>query len=492
MTEAARIADFGAAIRTSKGDFDREELLHRTAAGTNPVDEEQANVILERNTRRFLVDPMLRALGWDLDNPNVVVEEARSWSNSGDRLYFDYLGTSNEGMATLLVEAKGVDADAPRPPRVSGVSRESMAVLISQALNALKNGDTPTAVLREWSDWLEDLRQYVLSLDTQNRQTLRRVVITAGRWLIIFKEPLLSFVDRGEPDTESIQCYTSFDEIIDRHSEVYRLLARQRLVDTLPLTLPLGEALAILRPEAITQLFQGVVVATRTSGGARIPFPTRAVYNAIVVVTANRIFAITNYHANPLVEPTTESFPAFLDALSIQGNTFKDRVLRQLGRNDIEVSPIEDFPLSIRSPRFADTPSVIAGSTVELEDALNVIRPELVRLTGERGAENEYLIVTGEQWFYKTTGPFGNACSFHSFPASRSEPGGNVVGKFNRTLNGFTVSADPQHCENADIRGLRESRCQMDRIESHLCCRSCIFHVICWGADDLRRLPCPS
>src|SRR5205085_2217089 len=116
-----------------------------------------------------------------------------------------------------------------------------------------------------------------------------------GRWLIIFRNPVTAFIDAGEPDPNDIRCYVSPEQMVERYAEIYSLLARRRLIDTLPLTLKLGEAVQIVEPTAITHAFRGVVVATRMTGGMRVEFPLRAVYPAIVFLSGGRTFAVVDY-----------------------------------------------------------------------------------------------------------------------------------------------------------------------------------------------------
>jgi hypothetical protein len=119
-------------------------------------------------------------------------------------------------------------------------------------------------------------------------------------------------------------------------------------------------------------------------------------------------------------------------------------------------------------------------------------RPQLVRRTGERNVEHEYLVITGQAWFYKAAVPSGEACNFHNFPLTRAEGVAGTSGHFDRVVNAFTVSADPQHCEHDPLKGLRAERCQLAMVEAQLCCRTCVFHSVCWPEVDLPRLPCRS
>jgi hypothetical protein len=225
VTEAAKIAAFGTALRAAFDRFKLEEAVIRAkeakdvAAGKAPLGL-ALETMLERPTRRFLIDPMLRALDWDPDNPYQVTEEARSWSEDGDRLYFDYLGLNGRRAPTLLVEAKGADAEAVRPPRGAEVTGARMAVLVSEALGALKGGAAPSAVLAQWTAWLDDLRTYVHSLGPIERTTLRRVVITAGRWLIIFTDPVAasSKMAHLNPTRSTVMCRWKRSSSVTRRS----------------------------------------------------------------------------------------------------------------------------------------------------------------------------------------------------------------------------------------------------------------------------------
>lgn len=492
MSEAAEVAAFGDALRTALTRFQAEEAVIRAehAAAVQkgnllaPLDDD---ALLERPTRRFLIDPMLRALDWDPDDPNRLTEEARGWAD-GERLYFDYLGVSRRRMPTLLVEAKGADSLSARPPRERDLSASQMSSLISQALAHLKTGENP-GLLAQWVAWLQDLRSYVTSFGDAGRLTLKRVTITAGRWLIIFRSPAAAFIDAGAPDPSDIHCYVSLEEIVERHGEIYRLLARRRLIDTLPLTLKLGEALQIIEPTAVTQAFRGVVVSTRMTGGARSEFPLRVVYPALVLLSGGRAFAVVDYTPTPAVEPRDATqLGAFLVDLTVRADAFQQRVLTAFNRTDLRVTPAAQYPTDIREPDVGPAFASEPGSTAALAPPAPM-RPQLVRETGERNALHEFLVVTGHSWFYKTESPTGPACGFHSYPVAKKH-GVAGHGRFDHLSDSFTISADPQNCEHEDLVGMRRARCQVLQLESHLCCWTCIFRDLCWDTSELLRLPC--
>ncbi|RUX18030.1 hypothetical protein EOA27_14120 [Mesorhizobium sp. M2A.F.Ca.ET.037.01.1.1] len=496
MNEAANIAAFGTALQAAFDRFKMEEAIIRARAA-QAVEAGKAprglavDDMLERPTRRFLIDPMLRELGWDPGNPGQVTEEARSWAENGDRLYFDYLGLDGQRAPTLLVEAKGADAKTVRPPRGVEVAGRRMAVLVSEALGSLKADAAPSSVLAQWATWLNDLRIYVRSLGVIERKTLQRVVITAGRWLIIFADPISAFVDDGVPASDAIHCYVSLEEIVDAHQEIYRLLARSRLINTLPLTLTLREALGVLSASALMETYRGVVVATRMSGGMRSEYPTRAVYPAVVLLSGGSAWGVVDYNAQPLEEPRdAKLLGEFLSLLANRGDAFEQSVVAAFGRQDLVPSPLAAYPLNVRDPDVEDAFAPASGSTAAMIAATAPLLPQFVRRTKERGANHEFLVITGQTWFYKTAAAFGMPCDFHSFPMARKQGAAGTRGHFERAADTFTVSGDDQHCEHDPLGGLRSSRCHLSPIELHLCCRACVFHDRCWREEDLPRLPC--
>ena len=435
---------------------------------------------------------MLRSLGWDLADPGQMTEEARSWDENNKRLYFDYLGLNRQFWPVLMVEAKGVDAEGPRRPRKTPPNGEDMAALIAEALRLLHTGDTPNGLLQQWIDWLISLRTYVRSIDPEKRSTLQRVVITSGQWLIVFTNPVATLVTDASPNAADIRCFVSFEDLELRHGEIYRLLARPRLVNTLPLVLELPEALGLLDPAAIDALYRGVVVTTKLSGAERSPYPTRTVYPAVVLISAGRSFAVADFGGDQLEEPRkVGGLSDFLAALQTRGDQFQGRVLNRLGRPDLPTSAVTSYPTSIYDAAEAADDPPVPTSTTAMVAANTPERPQLVRTVGERPSDTTYLVITGEEWFHKRLKPFGPECGFHSFLVARNERVSAGQAKAEVQPNSFTTTPEQQHCEHVDILGLRQNLCQVQVIETHLCCRVCVFYEVCWPtAEDRAKLPC--
>jgi hypothetical protein len=370
-----------------------------------------------------------------------------------------------------------------------------MAELISGALADLKSGKIDRAIIAEWAEWLRDLQTYVASIGDLGQSTLRRVVITAGRWLILFTEPIAAFLHPGPPSVTDIHCFVSIEDIIERHDAVFRLLHRQRLVDTLALTMPVAEALTILAPCTISQVFRGVVVVTRETGGNRKRYPTRSVWPSLIVLSSGRLVAITEYDAQALEEPLDEdNFAIFLHDLSTRGAAFETRLLGLLGRTDMRPLALSQFPgFREAAGRHADIAiiSPAPGSTAALRAQTFQPRRSFVAHTGEPGGLPEYVVATGDGWFYKVEQPIGPSCEFHAWTKAKKAGVAAQQAHTGGSSTSYTQSGEIRHCAHEELRGMRGQRCHIAVLESHLCCRACIFHTDCWKSDA-DRLPCPA
>ena len=276
----------------------------------------------------------------------------------------------------------------------------------------------------------------------------------------------------------------------------FRLLHRQRLVDTLPLTMPVAEAMAILAPATISQIFRGVVVVARETGGNRQSYPTRSVWPSMIAMSSDRLFAITDYEVKAAEEPLDEAgFADFLNDLSARGAAFEARLLGLLGRNDLQPLALANFPgfrhgVGTRELEASDIEPAL-GSTAALRAQNTKPRRALVVHTGEPGGLPEYVVATGESWFYKMAIPSGAECQFHAWPKAREAGVAAKQPQVGNSATSFTQSGESRHCAHEELRGMRSMRCHVAVLESHLCCRACIFYGTCW-VEDLARLPCPA
>lgn len=498
MSSLANLDRVRRALAECFGEFARMEVVLRAelANALAEGDSVQARNLLERRTRRFLVDKILLALGWDPANPSAIREEARASSQTGDALYFDYLGLEGASRTpVLIVEAKGADVDAPRRKneRQPLNARETAEHLASE-IAIIKGGRGNSKATAEWREYLGDLRTYVESLGPAGRATLRRVVITTGKWLIVFSEPSTVFVDPGLPDAENIQFFATFEDMQAKVEVLHSLLHRQRLVDDIPLTLSVADALSWMRSSHVAGYARAALIATTTSGAARRQYPTRSIYPALAIETGERWFVVVDYDSDALEEKTqVDEIGPLLEALRARGQVLERRMSGVIGTasQPRSLALFEGLPQSpVNSTLGSRSMAAEPGSTAARSENGEAPNKRFVTSSGELGVADEYVVITGESWFYKSNIATGPACTYHSWRIARQDgvASGDAPVTYRRDC--FTEDGQVRHCAHGDHRATREKRCHIDSFETHICCRACVFEQQCWG-DNGSPLPCP-
>lgn len=487
---------FAARLRGIIDDFRLREKLLRDEYTRGPETTRVPKELTERVTRRFLIDELLRALDWDPGDPERSVEEARTLHPSGDWLFLDYLGVDpGSRKPAVIFEAKSFDVEPPRPPRARRPTSRDMPVIIAAAIDALRQGGTATGLLAEWAEYLGDMHRYLQSMDSQGKASLQRVVISSGRWMIIFEAPCRTFLGDKSAEPELIHCFVDFEDLLAGSDDILELLHRERLVDTLPFVLDIADALSHIPADRIEQSFRGALVVTSESSGARrARYPTRAIYPALVVHSGSRWFAITDLHGRkPVEEPrSVDRLGAFLEELDRAGMQLERRVAALFG-STIDPSPLGAFPgfpgtrrtsNPLRGP-FEPTP----GSAAQMAPVAPAVR---AFTTVSDAAAHEFVVAVGIHRFYKADVPRGAECSFHYWKAARDAIA--EKGPHQGFTNGsYTEDGQDRHCAHAGMLAMRADRCRIRQIETHVCCRACVFESECWSEpDDRARMPCPA
>jgi hypothetical protein len=461
-----------------------------TKRGGRPTD------LLERNTRRYLIDPILAALGWNPADPFEIAEEARGVSADASRLYFDYIGLEpSSGYPTLLVEAKPLDAPPPHSADSPPPSEPSdMASLIASAIDDLKASNATTRVTSQWSKWLTALQSYVVSLSGFARTSFCRAAITTGSWIIVFEDPVPTFTAPNSTRSDTIHCFVGFDTILLNYKRLYSLLHRESLVDTLPLVLRIPDALTVLRPDRIDAWFYGVLVATALTGTSLKRYPTRSVYPAAIAESGGRLFVVFEpdlYDEEPLAIAAATGFSGRLKGL---GKSLAARLSRAFGVNELPFRSLSGFPGFAEDRRQDFLMSRLVSpqprSTAERVASRSSSRRRLVAPWGGSQSSQEFVVAAGPEWFYKLEAPAGDGCDFHVWREAQRKGVAIELPRIERTAFSYTEDGEDCHCAHAHLAPLRQDRCHLAALEAHLCCRACIFWEDCW-ANDHAQLPCP-
>lgn len=465
------------------GKFAREETQIRAElAGSRRVDPARPPELLERRTRRFLIDGILSALGWDVTDPTVIREEARAASSARDALFFDYLGLRTTDEApVLIVEAKHADLAPPKPKWGAANAANPTAEHLSKELAIIKGGSGTSRSNAEWLSYLKDLRTYVDALGDVGRATLRRVVITSGRWLIIFNDPDDAFIKQGIPDASAIQFFASTEEMQEGVERLYWKLHRKCLINDLPLVVSVADALKWMSGDRITSYLRAVFVATRRIGATIRDYPARVLYTALVVETENRWFVIVDSDASRFEEVADlDGIAPLLQELQRRGEALEGRV-RSLVGNVGPPRSLADFP---GLPNGSSAQVVLEAEPDSLVGSIarTASRKRLVHVKHDAGAGSEVVAVTGKEWFYKHDVPTGPACKFHGWREAKlaGVAVDDAPGQYSDIS--FTSNTQVRHCAHGDHRAVRSRHCHLRVIETHLCCRACVYQRECWEA----------
>lgn len=265
---------------------------------------------------------------------------------------------------------------------------------------------------------------------------------------------------------------------------------------TLALTLKVSEALEMFDGKQVDGCFRAALVTTTTEAGARKqPYPARLVYPALLITTGGRCFAIADL-SKPVFEPVfekAERIDAFLIELELAGARLEETLSQRLGKN-LAPLPIEQFPgFQEGGSDTAKSPSSLApiiGSTAHRQKP-DIKTTKFVTHSGEAGSPSEFVVVTGEARFYKFDQQRGSDCAFHSRKGARALGAAAAEAHNGYVLASFTEDGQDRHCANDHLVKMRSDRCQVEAIDTHLCCQACLFVDGCWPDVPARgRLPC--
>jgi len=487
---------FTEALATTINRFKVREQELRAEHGRLPESPPPPSDLLERTSRRFLIDPLLAALGWDPGDPAKAIEEARTKGLGENWLFFDYLGLRPQDRAPVVVfEAKRYDLELPRKQYKSAPNATEMPVLIADAINALRVGDKSIPVVSEWAGYLRDMRDYIASFDDFGRVALKRAMISSGRWIIVFNQPSKTFLGPQPAEANNIHCFVDFTDMMDRRAQLFSLLARDRIVDTLPLVLSVPDALHLLMPADITAYFKGTLIATSGDAGARrVKHPHRTAYPALIVRSGTRLFGIVDFDKKTVEPDDDNKIPQFLNDIAAAQTALETSLANLMACAFVpaDLTQFEGFPVpSTHSNPLRKAVAPVAGSSAERIEKQEACKA-FVTHSDDPDAVNEFLVATGTSSFHKEHLQRGPDCAFHDFKSARKEQVSEKAAIDDYRVDGFTRDGQLNHCAHRNLLALRASRCRIKSTETHLCCRACIYEQECWSdpADNGRR-PCP-
>lgn len=474
-------------------------------AGTAPPSVDNA---LEAHVREYLVNSFLRALNWRMDVsvedglPNLVPESPIESSLEGTTKFLDYLGTEREGSDPLIiVESKRPSSPLPKRKAVAGKSsvtamaEEPVASIISAGLKG-------TALAGDWNEWLDTLRDYVQSAYDRRGKIPRRVVLTSGRWLIIFGDPKDSFLAGGTRSPEKILIFTAEGDgqndgdLIEQHyREIFNWLENQRVLDEVP-PLTVGEVAFHVVPDQIDRVLHGLhllyIEEPDFHQGASVALSVSPVIKVRPIIFLRSRYGVwlRVYSTNTVEMPHDPGQLAnHLREVHETATNLLEDINRRLGINF--------------------TPATVESHYGNADD-FNALRG-VVEKPKHHSHYDEHVVVTGEHTHYLRLEPSVPSCPHHDWGNSNRENRAALVHIERRSTNprAFFISGESHHCAHRDVAAAKSSQitpgnrdrcgprsgddydafCELWRFEKHLCCRTCISEDLCTSADVFA-LPC--
>jgi len=488
MSRVRNADEFLIRFRKIQGDYERIfgsriAKIRSQYAGKSKPEQDLPDQQLEAHAREYFVNAFLAALNWRLDArpedglPNLVPEAPIRSAETGRIRFLDYLGLERgTDNPLLIVETKRPSAGLPRNWEPAATYSD----IVSRGLAG-------EPLYGDWNRWLNTLRDYVRSVHQRTQKVPRRVLITNGKWLIVFLDPSDAFLENGTSNPNKILVFVNRDDIERRYTELFREVEHSRV---------LGEAPPLTSAE-LPFYVEGSAV-DRVMHGLRLKYGKKEIVrqNIIPVISiAPVVFLRSQYGTWFRVEtPPTVYFeiPNKTDDFSghlTQVQEAAEQLLAEVQRGlKTELKPISLVDHYNDHDEFATLPGVR-----ELEP-------------------DEFLVVTGDKTHYLLSQPSVLDCPYHDWEKCNtygvpSNPGPIVSPSV--SPRSFFRSGESYHCAHRDVYNTKatpitaanrdrcgprsgqdgQAFCEIWRFEQYLCCRTCVFEEVCTSAKVFH-LPC--
>lgn len=440
----------------------------------------------EHDTRILFLDRLMELLGWRLGAGGDVVEEARL--KAGTTTFMDYVGINADTQVPVLVfEAKAWDKPLVRP-RNGARAQATHRQLIVEALEhiAAKGTKITSPVTGDWHDNLEQVAGYVRDLKDQHDHEIPRVVLGTGRWLLVFSNPVKTFV-QGRVDEADFRLFVAAD-FVTSACEIHTLLSRARLACIAPRLVRPAQLSDYLAPDQSFAAFHAVSVKYESSGSSAFtPKPRVLVYPVLLLEAAD----------GPVLTVMKEDPELImgLDRFSNESEAGLRSHLVDVGKALVALAQECTAELSRKvEPQELSTFRGFSSSGITSAAAGSAVgaRQDLVQPVG---AGDEWVLAVGLLSHFLLEVPT-ITCRFHAWSEARAA--GHPAGKFalstpsTATPRAFFVDGSPYHCAHQKVLDRRKSRCLIAPIDSRVCCLACVYQDICWTAEEKQVLPCGS
>jgi hypothetical protein len=462
----------------------------------------EEDALLEAHARVFMINSLLGALDWRMDVPveedvaNLVPEVPLASVDHKTTRFLDYLGLEHsDGRPLLIAESKRPSCKLPAlyaPPKArrSFPGEDSIADSERVIADVIAGGLAGQSISSEWNEWLVTLRDYVRSVKQQSGHTPKRVVITNGNWLILFRDPANAFLANGSCDPTNILVYKNRDSIERRFTELFCELEHQSLLSERP-ALTLGELPFHVVPGTIDLAMHGLRLLYIEEPGFFEPAPVIKVMPIVFLRTRYGAWLCVESRREERLPHASEELRTHLESVRDVSMAFLGEINQRLGSH---------LPVSSLTRHYSDEESF---------DPLHGVTE-----CGHRSASGarEFLVLTGDHTHYLIPEPTVPDCPYHLWANSYAVGVASNSGPLETrktTPKSFFKSGEQHHCTHREVALAKSSRitasnrarcgprsgqdgqafCEIGRFEEHLCCRTCAFEEVCTKAQVFL-LPC--
>jgi hypothetical protein len=344
-----------------------------------------------------------------------------------------------------------------------------------------------------WNEWLEDLRDYVLDVQDKSHAIPKRVVLTDGRWLILFTDPADSFLPSGSRDPERILVFIyeddgnrKRDDFAGRYIEIFELLEHQRVLgETSALTI--GELRFHLSAKEVVGAMHGLRLIYIEKPGLFAASPIIEVTPVIVLRSTCGAWLRVESGKEEEVPHRYELLDNHIRIVQEEANRLLGKIIEALG---VDLMP----------------------SKLETHYGNNEMFDSLKGITKLKsgGHYDEYLIITGERQHHLKFEPSVVDCFHHNWGHSNqqgcAQPRLLSIQRRSTDPRSFFISDEKHHCAHRDVSAAKACQitpynreesgprsggafCEIWPFETHLCCRACAFEEVC-ASKPIFILPC--
>lgn len=464
-------------------DLIREVTEIIAGEGRDPFSDGCDRAPHEHDTRSLFVDRLLILLGWRLGPHGNVLEEARIRAET--TRFMDYVGVAEDTQAPLMIfEAKAWDKPyvTARMPGGRETDHDLLVAAIRHLLDGHDHKDAPVTGL--WHDYLVQVSGYVNTMKSRYGHDTPRAVLASGQWLIVFTEPVKTFVN-GAVSSDHIRIF-KLEDYVRLAEDLFGLLHRSKLAQDVPFPLRPAQLRQYVDHASVTATFHGLHVHFEATGSPLYgPRPQVLVY-PVLIVQRNDGVLITVTDCTEGLHLSYKKVPA--DSDDVEDLLRLDDHLVEVNAGAVGVLAACESELggtlAIRSldhfPGFPVEPARLAE-----------YGPRMVRSL--KGHSNEWLMVTGIQTHYLTETPLIDPCRFHSWAACQRQ--GHGIGASALSIRSVDpravfIDTEAHHCAHQVVQDRRLRRCHIMAIDQRTCCQACIYANNCWSTAEQAGLPC--